>query len=171
MYKYIQKTFEAQYDQRSPEYRARLTLWRKQPVITRVDGPTNIARAHSVGYKARKDFVVARVRVKKGKRIRARADQGRKPGRNRKRENPGKGWQWFAEQKALRRFPNLSLIGSYYVGEDGQQSFYEIVMQNLESSKPSRPIVAPIAAAAKPVVAEAKKQPVKPVAKAVPAKK
>ncbi|MGC8850633.1 MAG: 50S ribosomal protein L15e [Candidatus Micrarchaeia archaeon] len=148
MYKYVQKTFQQQYKERAPEYRARLSVWRNQPVITRIEKPTNIARARSLGFKAKKEFVVARVRVKKGKRVRKKADQGRKPGRNRKRENPSKSWQWFAEQKVARRYPNLDVVGSYYVGEDGQNTFYEVVLKNNCSSKPARSQAKPAAPAA-----------------------
>lgn len=135
-YKYVQKTFENEYAQRSPLFRQRLQQWRKGPSITRVEKPTNIARARTLGYKAKREFIVARVRVPRGKRRRGKPDQGRKPGKTRKFENPGKSWQWFAEQRAARHFPNLRVLNSYWVGEDGRAQYYEVILQNLQSSKP-----------------------------------
>ena len=76
------------------------------------------------------------MRVKRGKRRRPAPSLGRKPGKNRKKENPGKPWQWFAEQKAAKRFPNLRALNSYFVGEDGQNAYYEVILYNPHSSKP-----------------------------------
>ena len=135
-YKYLQKTFQKEYSERSPQLRQRLAKWRKQPTVARSDRPTNLARARSLGYVAKKEFLIARVRVKRGKRRRPATALGRKPGKNRKTENPGKPWQWFAEQKASRRFPNLCVLNSYFIGEDGQNAYYEVVMRNPHSNKP-----------------------------------
>lgn len=137
-YKYVQKTFQQEYAARSPLYRQRLQQWRKGPSIARVEKPTNIARARVLGYRAKREFVIARVRVPRGKRRRSKPDQGRKPAKTRKYENPGKSWQWFAEQRAARRFPNLRVVNSYWVGEDGSAQYYEVIMLNPCSSKPKR---------------------------------
>ncbi|MEW5955495.1 MAG: hypothetical protein AB1626_03085 [Candidatus Micrarchaeota archaeon] len=138
MYKYIQQTFQKEYSERAPLLRRRLAQWRDQPTVTRAERPTNLARARGLGYEAKKEFLVARVRVKRGKRRRPAPALGRKPGKNRKTENPGRPWQWFAEQKAARRFPNLRAVNSYFVGEDGQNAYYEVILHNPHSSKPRR---------------------------------
>ena len=132
-YKYIRETFQKEYKERSPQLRQRLSKWRKQNTLTRVVKPTNITRARSLGYKATKDYIVARVRVKRGKRRRSATSLGRKPGKNRKTENPGKPWQWFAEQKASKRYPNMNVINSYFVGEDGQHAYYETILENKQA--------------------------------------
>ena len=36
--------------------------------------------------------------------------------------------KWIAEERAARKFPNLEVLNSYYVGEDGVHKWYEIVM-------------------------------------------
>jgi large subunit ribosomal protein L15e len=135
-FRYIKNSFRESYAQRSPEYRARLRKWRGGPSIARVERPTNPFRARELGFHATREFVIARVRVPRGKRRRNKPDQGRKPAKNRKFENPGKPWQWFAEQRALRRFPNLELVNSYWVGEDGTAAYYEVILRNAWSSKP-----------------------------------
>ena len=60
--------------------RNRLIQWRKQHTVERIDKPTNPSRARSLGYKAKKGIVMARVRVKKGgRRRRLYGRGGRKP--------------------------------------------------------------------------------------------
>jgi large subunit ribosomal protein L15e len=129
-YKYIKESFQKSYKERSDSFRTRLQEFRKGNTVERVDKPTNPPRAHALGYKARKDFMVARVRIKRGKRSRPKPDQGRKPGRNRKFVNPGISLQHYAEQKVLRRFPNLKVLNSYIVGEDGMYKYFEVIMQD-----------------------------------------
>lgn len=129
-YKYLARNFAATYKQRSPALRERIAKWRKAPVVVRVEKPLNTARAHALGYKAKKEFIVARVRIAKGKRRRRDPDLGRKPGKNRKTQPPGKSLQWLAQQRAVRRFSNLKLLNSYYVGEDGQYKFFEVILKD-----------------------------------------
>ncbi len=130
MYKHVSKSFLEAFKTRSPLLRERISKWRKTPVVVRVEKPLNPLRARSLGYKAKRGYVVARIRISKGKRKRRRPDLGRKPGKNRKTQPPGLSLQHLAEQKALRRFPNLCLVNSYYVGEDGQFKFYEVIFKD-----------------------------------------
>ncbi len=154
---------------RSDAYKARLTLWRKCSVVSRTDGPVNPVRAHSLGYKATKDFITCIVRVKKGKRTRPKPAMGRKPGKNVKRVPFGRSLGWIAEQKAIKRFSNLELVASYIVGSDGVSAYYEVILRNRHSSKPvlhsaSRAIVKPAEKVVKPAAVKAKPAK-KPVAK------
>lgn len=129
-YKHLLKSFAATYKQRTPALRERLSKWRNAPVVARVAKPLNPARARALGYKAKKEFIVARVRIAKGKRRRRDPDLGRKPGKNRRTQPPGKSLQWLAGQRAARRFPNLKLINSYYVGEEGQNKYFEVILRD-----------------------------------------
>jgi large subunit ribosomal protein L15e len=105
-----------------------LVEWRKQGVVTRIEKPTNIKRARALGYKAKQGFIVVRVRVKKGKRKRPKPDMGRKPSKAGRFFTPDKSKQMIAEEKAARKFRNLEVLNSYYVGEDGVQKWYEVIM-------------------------------------------
>lgn len=129
MYKYITEAFEKEYAERSPEFRARLTKWRKEPVVLRVERPTNLSRARSVGYKAKKGIIVARVRVGRGQRKRRHPMGGRKPGKNIAYLSPGKSLQHQAEERAARRFSNFEVLNSYWTGQDGSYKYFEVVMQ------------------------------------------
>lgn len=128
--KYIAASFAESAKQRSNSYRQRVSKWRKQAVIVRTD-PTNPVRARALGYKANRETIVARVRMKKGKRVRPKADLGRKPGKTRKRVEPGRSLEWYAMQKATRRFPNMKPINAYWVGEDGSNKFFEVIMKRM----------------------------------------
>ncbi len=128
-FKYIKASFEKSYKTRSEEYRKRLQAWKKQSPVVRIENPTNPGRARELGYKATKDYIVIRVRTKRGRVKRPRPDLGRKPAKNRLRENPGKPWSWTAEKKAQRFHPNMRVVNSYWIGEDGVAQYFEIIMK------------------------------------------
>jgi large subunit ribosomal protein L15e len=109
--------------------RNRLIQWRKQHTVERIDKPTKPSRARSLGYKAKKGFVMARARVKRGgRRRRLYGRGGRKPKKaGLVRFTPGKGLRWIAEERAAKRFPNLEVLNSYYVAQDGKHKWYEVV--------------------------------------------
>jgi len=127
-YKLVKKTFEAERKQRSPLYKARLIKWRKTGTVERVERPTNIARARELGYKAKQGVVVARVKVGRGRRKRPKPDLGRKPSKSGRFFSPGKSLQRIAEEKASTKFPNLEVLNSYWVGEDGNFKYFEVLL-------------------------------------------
>jgi large subunit ribosomal protein L15e len=109
--------------------KVRLIEWRKDETVTRIEKPTRLLRARSLGYKAKQGFVVARVRVAKGGLNKERPNKGRRPKRmGVYGYSPGKSHKWIAEERAARKFPNLEVLGSYYVAEDGQHKYYEVIM-------------------------------------------
>ncbi|MEM5836330.1 MAG: 50S ribosomal protein L15e [Candidatus Aenigmatarchaeota archaeon] len=107
----------------------RLVEWRKQHTVERIEKPTKIDRARSLGYKAKPGFVVVRVKVRKGGRKRPRYHRGRKPSKaGMVHFTPKQSLQAIAEQKAARKFPNLEVLNSYLVAEDGTTKFFEVIM-------------------------------------------
>jgi large subunit ribosomal protein L15e len=114
----------------------RLRFWKRAPAIVRVERPTNLARARALGYKAKQGVVVARVRVRKGGRRRARPSLGRKPKRMGVRKlTPRKSLQVMAEERAARKFPNLEVLNSYHVASGGTHEFFEVIL--LDPSHPA----------------------------------
>lgn len=108
--------------------RNRLIQWRKQHTVERIDKPTKPSRARSLGYKAKKGIVMARVRVKKGgRRRRLYGRGGRKPKKAGLVKFTPKGLQWIAEERAAKRFPNMEVLNSYYAGDDGKHKWYEVI--------------------------------------------
>jgi len=121
-YKFIRKSF-------FENLKTHLIEWRKQPSILRIDKPTRLDRARALGYKAKQGYVVVRVRIRKGSRKRRlRARGGRKPPKMGLYFNPKKSLRWIAEVRAQRKFPNLEVLNSYYVGEDGKYKWFEVIM-------------------------------------------
>jgi large subunit ribosomal protein L15e len=111
------------------ELKKRLIEWRKQPTVIRIEKPTKIYKARMLGYKAKQGIIVVRVRVRKGKMERERPDSGRRPKRmGTTRLTIKKSLRWIAEEKAQKKFPNLEVLNSYYVAEDGKYKWYEVIM-------------------------------------------
>ena len=106
----------------------RLASWRKEKAITRVDKPLRLVRARTLGYKAKQGFVVVRVRVRRGgrrKKVPSSARRQRHSGS--KRYTPHKSMMLIAQERAAKKFPNLRTLNSYWVGEDGQSKWFEVM--------------------------------------------
>lgn len=116
-------------------WQRRQVEWRKQNVVSRIERPTRKERAHSLGYKAKQGFVLARVRILKGKRKRPKFAGGRVPKKAGRFFSTGKSKKMMAEEKVSRKFPNLEILNSYYVGEDGRFKWYECIL--LDKSHPA----------------------------------
>ncbi|MFH1249320.1 MAG: 50S ribosomal protein L15e [archaeon] len=111
------------------ELRQRMTEWRKQNAITILDKPTRIDRARTLGYKDKPGVIVARVRLQRGGRKRTRpTKKARRSKRQSIRKTLQMNYQWVAEQRAGRRFQNLEVLNSYWVGKDGIHYFYEVIL-------------------------------------------
>jgi large subunit ribosomal protein L15e len=48
---------------------------------------------------------------------------------------PGKSLRLIAEERTAKKFPNLEVLNSYWVGEDGRHKWFEIIL--LDPSSPS----------------------------------
>lgn len=115
----------------------RVIDWRRQPTIIRVEKPTRLDRARKLGYKAKQGFVIARVRVRRGGLKRTRPKAGRRQKRmGVKKYKPAKSLRLIAEERAARKFPNLEVLNSYWVWEDGRNKWFEVVMVD-----PSHPVI------------------------------
>ena len=109
-------------------YQRRIS-WRKQTTVIRVDRPTRLDRARRLGYKAKQGYVVARTRVRRGGLRKKRPTAGRRPKRmGVKKFKPAKSLQLIAEETTARKFPNLEVLNSYWIGEDGRSKWFEVIM-------------------------------------------
>jgi len=119
-------------------WKERMVQWRKETAVKKIDRPTRPDKARSLGYKAKQGFVVARVRVGKGKRKRPKFKGGRVPKKMGRFFPPGKSNQLRGEEKAARKFPNLEVLNSYYVGEDGQYEWFEVILLDPQNPNVSK---------------------------------
>ncbi|RLG60820.1 50S ribosomal protein L15e [Candidatus Geothermarchaeota archaeon] len=131
MYKYISKTWREIW--RNPEYRQiyqeKRIKWRREKSIQRIKKPSRLDRARALGYKAKPGYVVIRVRVSKGGLRKIPPTMGRRQ----KRTGVSKikrqlSLQTIAENRAHKKYKNLEILGSYYVGEDGRYKWFEVIM-------------------------------------------
>lgn len=115
---------------------SRATSWRQGPTVARVERPLRLDRARALGYKAKQGVTVARVMVRRGGRRKQRLNTGRKPSKMGVRKyTTKKSLRWIAEEKVQRRFPNLEVLNSYWIGEDGKHKYYEVIL--LDPDNPS----------------------------------
>jgi len=133
MYRYLSETWRIIWS--DPEYRRYLTQlrmkWRRERAIQRIERPSRLDRAHALGYRAKQGYIVVRVRVRKG----GLSKIPPKLGRRQKRMGVSKikrqlSMQAIAEGRAKRKYPNMRVLGSYYVGEDGKYIWYEVIMRD-----------------------------------------
>ncbi|RLJ08478.1 MAG: 50S ribosomal protein L15e [Candidatus Aenigmatarchaeota archaeon] len=127
-YRFIRELWKRPKEALGKLWSQRLREWRKQPVVFRIEKPTRLDRARSLGYKAKPGFVVVRVRVKKGLRKRPKPAGGRKPRAAGRFFSLAKSKQVRAEEKAARKYPNLEVLNSYWVGDDGSYTWYEVIL-------------------------------------------
>ena len=117
--------------------RHRLVEWRRQSVMTRIDKPTRLDKARKLGYKAKQGFVVVRVRVRRSGMRKQRPKAGRRPKRmGVKKFKLSKSMRLIAEERVGRKFPNLEVLNSYWVGEDGVSKWFEVIMVD-----PQHPVI------------------------------
>lgn len=117
--------------------RKRRIEWRKQRTITRIDKPTRLDKARKLGYKAKQGYVVARARVRRGNLRKVRPKAGRRPKRmGVKKFKPAKSLRLIAEERTARKFPNLEVLNSYWVGEDGRSKWFEVILVD-----PDHPVI------------------------------
>jgi len=103
--------------------------WRKQPAIIRIEKPTRIDRARRLGYKDKPGYVVVRVRVRRGGLRKQRPRAGRRQKRmGVNKYKPAKSIRLIAEERAARKYPNLEVLNSYWVWEDGRSKWYEVIL-------------------------------------------
>ncbi len=122
----------------SPEIRDRVVRWRKQEAVTRIEKPSRIQRARRLGYKAKQGIVVIRMRVGTGGMRKQRPRGGRRPkhlGVTRIKADVS--MKEVAENRVLERYPNMKLLGSYFVYKDGMHYWFEVILAD-----PSHPRIA-----------------------------
>jgi large subunit ribosomal protein L15e len=112
----------------SPYYKDRLITWRTEGSAVRVENPTRPDKAHALGYKAKPGFTIVRGKIDKGTRRRPRIKKGRKPLKIGTKIPAKKSQQWIVEERVAKKYRNLEVLNSYFVGEDGKTRWYEVIL-------------------------------------------
>ncbi|MAG20313.1 50S ribosomal protein L15e [archaeon] len=128
IYKYVRKLWKQPKSNLGELWQERLILWRKEPVTVRIEKPTRIDRARSLGYKAKEGYIIVRARVKRGGRKRERRNTGRRSKTMTSKKVVGKSYRWVAEERVNRKYINCEVLGSYEVGKDGKSYWFEVIL-------------------------------------------
>lgn len=133
VYKIIRDLWKS--EEIKPILRNYLIEWRKENSVTRIERPTRLDRARSLGYKAKKGFVIVRVHLNSGGRKRPLFKGGRRSKHMRRRKIVAKSYQVVAEGRANKNFVNLATLNSYYLAKDGKRYYFEVILVDPEIVK------------------------------------
>jgi large subunit ribosomal protein L15e len=129
-YRYMSQSFRQTLGDEGAALRhLRLLTWRREASVTRLERPTRLDRARAVGYRAKGGFSVVRVRVRRGGQGKRAIIAGRRPKhKGILKMTLAKSLRRIAEERAQKHHPNLEVLNSYWVGEDGKQKFFEVIL-------------------------------------------
>jgi len=128
MYQHIRQAWKKPKENLGDIWKQRIFQWRREESTVRVKRPTRLDRARSLGYRAKQGILIVRQRVIRGGRKREQIRKGRRSKHYGRRKIVAKSYQWIAEERTDKKFPNCEVLNSYYVGEDGQYFWYEVIL-------------------------------------------
>lgn len=128
LYQHIRAIWKRPKENLGALWKARLIEWRRDPVTLRIEYPTRLDRARSLGYRAKQGIFIVRQRVVRGGHKRPNITGGRRSKHNRQSMVGAKDYQRIAEERANRNYVNCEVLNSYYVAKDGRFAWYEIIM-------------------------------------------
>lgn len=109
--------------------KSKAIVWRTEDVIHKVSRPSRPDRARRLGYKAKQGIIVVRVRVGRGGMRKQRPVSGRRPKHfGVVRIKQGTNMREIGERRVSEKFPNLEVLGSYYLHKDGRYLWYEVIL-------------------------------------------
>ena len=128
LYKYVKNAWKKQDQEFLLMHRKRLTAWRIENSTVRIERPTRIDKARSLGYRSKNGVIMVRQRVDRGGRMRPSIRSGRRSAHNFQRKILSKNYQQIAEERANESYPNCEVLNSYFVGKDAIYEWYEIIL-------------------------------------------
>lgn len=137
MYAYVREAWKKPAETGVKELQwQRMQEWRREGSVVRLEHPTRIDRARTLGYKAKQGVAVVRVKIRRGGRRKPRYVRARRSARmGVNRITAGKSLQRIAEERASVSYPNMEVLNSYWVGQDGKQKWFEVIL--VDSHHPS----------------------------------
>ena len=129
MSRYIAATWINMWKSKASELKSKAILWRTEPTIHRIQRPSRIDRARRLGYKAKQGIIVVRARVGRGGMRKQRPVSGRRPkhlGVIHIKQSIS--MRKVAQRRVKEKFPNMEVLGSYYLYKDGNYFWYEVIL-------------------------------------------
>jgi large subunit ribosomal protein L15e len=137
MRSYMAHTWHRMWKENSDELKSKTISWRAEPTIHRIDRPSRLDRARRLGYKSKQGIVMVRARVGRGGMRKQRPVSGRRPKHlGVVRIKQGISMRKVAERRVGEKFPNLEVLGSYFLHKDGMNIWYEVILAD-----PSHPAI------------------------------
>ncbi len=137
LYQHLRETWKTPRKNIPQLWRERLLQWRKEDSTVRIEHPTRIDKARSLGYKAKQGYIIVRQRVMRGGHTRPwKKMGGRRPKKFGRTLSLRKNYQQIAEERAQKKFDNLVVLNSYWVAEDGNYYWYEVLLVD-----PAHPVI------------------------------
>jgi large subunit ribosomal protein L15e len=126
-YHYMKQAWKKPTNADTIENRKKMIAWRAGNRITKLEKPTRIDRARTLGYKAKKGVLVYRVVIERGGRHKPRPTVKRRSKRFSVMKILKMNYRWVAEQRFQKEFRNLEVLNSYLVGRDGRYYVFEVI--------------------------------------------
>ncbi|MEW5840503.1 50S ribosomal protein L15e [Nitrososphaera sp.] len=129
MRSYMAQTWTRMWKTNSDELKSKAIAWRAEPTINRIERPSRLDRARRLGYKAKQGIAVVRIRVGRGGMRKQRPVAGRRPKHiGVVHIKQGISMRRVAERRVAEKYPNMEVLGSYYVHKDGMFYWFEVIM-------------------------------------------
>ena len=135
-YQSIRKLWQQPKQNLGDIWQKRLVEWRKEASIVKVERPTRLDRARSLGYRAKEGIVIFRQKIPRGgKKKQVFGRRGRRPKRYGQRLVLNKSYQQVAEERVAKRYKNCEVLNSYLLAKDGTYGWYEVLLLEREIVK------------------------------------
>lgn len=129
MRSYISASWTRMWKSNTEELKSKSISWREEHVLHRISRPSRLDRARRLGYKAKQGILVVRARVGRGGMRKQRPVAGRRPKHiGVVHIKQGTNMRKVAERRVNEKFPNMEILGSYYLHKDGQYVWYEVIL-------------------------------------------
>ena len=128
LYQQVRKTWKKPQVNLGALWKERLIAWRQEDSTVRIERPTRIDRARSLGYKAKQGFIIVRQRVLRGGHERPQIKGGRRSKRFGRNLTLWKNYQQIAEERVQKEFENMVVLNSYWVARDGKNYWFEVIL-------------------------------------------
>jgi large subunit ribosomal protein L15e len=129
MHNYLASTWLKMWKYNTDDLKSKAIVWRTQPSIQRIERPSRIDRARRLGYKAKQGITIVRIRVGRGGMRKQRPVAGRRPKHlGVVHIKQGISMRKVAERRVNEKFPNMKVLGSYYLYKDGIYLWYEVIL-------------------------------------------
>jgi large subunit ribosomal protein L15e len=129
MRSYISASWTRMWKSNTEELKSKSISWRSEQVLHRISRPSRLDRARRLGYKAKQGILVVRTRVGRGGMRKQRPVAGRRPKHiGVVHIKQGTNMRKVAERRVNEKFPNMEILGSYYLHKDGKYVWYEVIL-------------------------------------------